>query len=233
MRFLFVYQAHAATARKLVQELLITDVIVIVVRKDELHPNDEELKILRQHNRSEAAACEVNRKYRKNVDPYVRFTLAPTKFRIDDQQLREWLCPATLTPDTVASPVVAFEEASLQQPKLLIHPKALLRADDLDDSRWAFVSRCANLLSRLAQGEDLGPLREWEQRYGVPFAANGQVSFSYRYGEQSRSSEWHLKSGDRTTPERAARIYFTQEKPAVLVFYVGPHPVDGRYTVMF
>ncbi len=98
------------------------------------------------------------------------------------------------------------------------------------------------MLGRLGSGDpDLEPLRNWEAAYGLKFAVSGQVSYSYSSvlggKRHSVDSEWHLKAGDRTTRERAARIYFTQiksgEETRVLVAYVGPHPPDGAYSADF
>jgi hypothetical protein len=249
MRFLFVYEHYAAEARNLIQQLVVSDVILIVVRKGELHPNDEELELLRQHEGADAAACEVNRKYRKNVDRYVKFSLVPKKFRINDQQLYEWLRPQPETDDAVARPADAFREASTRAPRLLLHPGALTRADELDENRWSFAARAAELLECVARGEILGPFRDWEGRHGVAFAANGQVRYEYEIitaGDSRRGvTEWHLKAGDKTTPERAARIYFATAELGragdmdagvdryVFVLYVGPHPAAGVYTVRF
>ncbi|HFE45625.1 MAG TPA: hypothetical protein ENJ18_09030 [Nannocystis exedens] len=49
------------------------------------------------------------------------------------------------------------------------------------------------------------------------------------------TTDWHLKEGDKTTRESAARIYFERVEVAgevkVLVFYLGPHPDDRKYSV--
>jgi len=50
------------------------------------------------------------------------------------------------------------------------------------------------------------------------------------------STQWHLKAGDRTTRESAARIYFDVVKVAsahlVVILYAGPHPKDGTYSAV-
>lgn len=241
MRFLFVYQDFATQARNLVGELLVRDVQVVVARKGEVFPNAAEIEMLKKHPGAEAAACQLNRKYRKNVEQYVSFTVAPKKFRFGDQVLREWLVPSDQQADAVAAPSAAFREADRVSALLRLHSRALDRSDDLDPTRWSFAAAAANLLARLASGEDLGPLREWGERHGVAFAANGQVRYRWTLrhdGEFSDGvSEWHLKAGDKTTAERAARIYFQPVdvggQKLVLVFYVGPHPQDGVDSLEF
>lgn len=244
MRFLFVYETAAGEARDLLNELLVTDVHVVVARRGELQPRAEDMAILQAHAGAEAAACQLNRKYRKNVIAYVAFTVEPKKFRIEDQLLREWLLGGDREEGGRSSeqPKVAFERAAEETPALVVHSNGLARANELDESRWAFAAKAAALLSRQASGgESLGPFREWGATQGVAFAANGQVTFRYKVEVgDSRSdefSQWHLKAGDRTTADRAARIYFTVAQVGglslVLVAYVGPHPSDGTYTVDF
>ena len=172
----------------------------------------------------------------------VTFTVEPKKFRFEDQQLREWLLGDAGKAGVVASPAAAFAHASAETSDLLVHRDALIRADEIDESRWEFAAKSAELLRRLAVGDpDVGSLRYWEPTYGVAFAANGRVGYSYEAdldGQRwKRSSQWHLKSGDKTSPEKAARIYFTKETRGtltlVLVAYVGPHPQDGKYQARF
>lgn len=244
MRFLFVYETAAGKARDLLSELLVTDVRIIVARKGELEPRPEELLLLEKNRGAEAAACELNRKYRKNVLPLVRFTVEPKKFRVEDQQLRAWLLGGDEIDAEGAQqrPKNAFDQAAAASPTLLVHPAALGSADLLDEARWAFAAKSAALLGQHASGAgELGPLRLWEAAHGVAFAANGRVTYSYSIevgGDRwTGSSEWHLKAGDSTTAERAARVYFATATLAgvtlILVAYVGPHPADGAYTADF
>src|SRR4051812_4952768 len=111
MRFLFVFQDFAPQARNLLSELLVSDVQVIVARKREVAPNEKEIDLLERYPKAEAAACQLDRRYRKNVEPYVTFTIAPKKFRFNDQQLREWLVPSADLAVAVEAPSQAFEAA--------------------------------------------------------------------------------------------------------------------------
>jgi hypothetical protein len=98
VRFLFVYQDYGEQAERLVAELGVQDVRVIIARKGSVGPNAAEMALLRSNMGADAAACELIRKYRREVSPYVQFTLEPKKFRIDDQVLREWLLPSVTAP---------------------------------------------------------------------------------------------------------------------------------------
>jgi hypothetical protein len=244
MRFLFVYETAAGKVRDLLAELLVQDVHVIVARRGELSPRSADQALLEQHSGAEAAACELNRKYRKNVQGFVTFTVEPRKFRAEDRQLRDWLTrrdPAEESPRTWPAPETAFLDAATS-PSLCLLSGALDTANRLDESRWAFAAKSADLLRNHADGgSDLGPFREWQANHGVAFAANGRVEYRYRASTRTdrynRPSQWHLKAGDRTSPELAARIYFTvaelDGKSIVLVAHVGPHPSDGSYSADF
>lgn len=238
MRFLFVYQDYAQQARSLLEQLLVRDVTIVVVRKNAVEPNQEEMNLLRRHLGATAAACEVNRKYRKNIDPLVTLCCEPKKFRIDDQVLREWLVPTEAARPSLKRPSAAFADALRASSSLVLHHGALTEADDAAEHRWEFVRLSAEILVRYANGEVLGPMRNWKGEHGVDFAANGRVAFKFRVACDGQvregRTEWHLKEGDATTRESAVRIYFTRvEFPSgqrVIVFRVGPHPEEAEYT---
>lgn len=242
MRFLFVYEDFAVQARNLIAELVVADVEVIVARKREDQPNDAERELLEQHRGAEAAACQLKGKYRKNVAQYVTFTVEPKKFRFEDQLLRAWLVGAGGGGgESNKPPSESFTDAAKSSPTLLLHDDALVVADQLDETRWAFAGTSADLLQRLAARDPgLEPPRSWKAVHGVEFAPNGRVSYGYTIdvgGEHSSKTEWHLKAGDKTSAERAARIYFMSRMVGstqlVLVSYVGPHPRDGSYQADF
>jgi hypothetical protein len=124
-------------------------------------------------------------------------------------------------------------------PFLVVHPDALSTADLLAEHRWAFVAASLKLLARYSNGEALGPLRDWKGQHGVEFAPNGRVSYRYvvTLGAERRSArtEWHLKQGDNTTRDSAARIYFDRVDfslgARVVLFHIGPHPADGEVSI--
>jgi len=239
MRFLFVYQDYAQQARELLDKLAVRDVTLIIARKNANEPNAGEMELLEAYRGAPAAGCEINRKYRKSVAALVTFCCEPKKFRFEDQQLREWLVPKDRVVVSYGNPSAAFLAAAKRSAGLVLHPDALRTADELVPHRWEFATRSADLLARYADGESLGALRDWKSNHGVDFATAGRVSYKYRAmcGDLVRNdrTEWHLKEGDNTTRESAARIYFARlECPSgarVVVFYVGPHPADGERLV--
>lgn len=237
MRFLFVYQDFAKEARELVRKLAVSDVTVIVVRRNEDYPSREELELL-GCNMPAAAVCQVVRKYKKNLRDLVTLEYEAKSFRQDDLQLAQWLQPAPTSAAQPRRPSEAFEIALSTYGQLKAARHALDAVDEIHERRWAFVESACTLLGRYAQGENLGPMREWEARFGVSFAANGRVSHKcYVPGQKqpSPATEWHLKDGDKTTADDAPRIYFDvlqlNEQRIVVVFYAGPHPSDGAYSV--
>lgn len=239
MRLLFIYQDYATGARNLLLELGVEDVVVIVVGKGESGPPADVVALLDRHRGADAAACEVNRKYRKCAEEYVTFSCEPKKFRFEDQPLRQWLKPIGHVAVIWPPPSVSFQQCASRTSALFVIPGALRHADQLVQIRWPFAGKGAQLLERLANGEELGSPREWKAKHGVEFAVNGRVAYdfeaTFKGAVNKRRTEWHLKEGDATTRQGAARIYFGQvdfpNGSRVVVFYVGPHPQDGTYNI--
>jgi hypothetical protein len=239
MRFLFVYQDFAAGARQLIGELNVSDVRIIVVRKGQHSPNAEELALIRTNPEAPAAACGLDRKYRKAVSDLVTFNCEPKVFRLEDRQLRDWLVPPhSLEIGPPPLPSESFLEAA-RNPNLLLCKDALSRADELPSHRRKFAKAAAELLSRYANGELLGVPRDWKSQYGVASATGGRVMHRYEVtlngAIHKGTSDHHLKEGDHTTSEAAARVYFhrfkVNDETRVIVFYVGPHPAYATYRV--
>lgn len=236
MRFLFVYQDYSDKAHRIVEALAVSDVTVIVVRKKEDYPSREELDLI-GNGQPDAAICQVVRKYKKNIDALVNIQYEAKSFREDDLQLKQWLQPAPAAAAQPLRPSESFANVLAECESLIIARQALAAVDDIHQRRWAFVQNACVLLRRHAQGEDLGPMRDWEARFGVAFAANGQVSFCCEVPERKQkwpASEWHLKEGDKTSADDAPRIYFDvleiDNQRRVIISYAGPHPKDGKYS---
>jgi len=239
MRFLVVYQDFSKPAQEVVDRLGVEDVTVLIVRKGEREASAEFVADLQAHPNAPTAVCQVARKFKKSIEALVDIQYKPKKFRPDDQQLVNWLLPPDTVDESYLAPTKALTNAVLKAKHLVAADGALEHADELAKHRWKFANRSADLLARYSEGEDLGPLRNWKESHGVDFAANGRVSYEYvvtSKGEDAAGiTEWHLKEGDKTTTKSAARIYFERVEVGgevkVLVFYVGPHPDDGKYSV--
>ena len=236
MRFLFVYQDFAGPAQALIRRMGVSDVTLVIVRKWETAPNDAERELLDRGDCAPAAICQVLRKYKRFVEPFVKVEYEAKKFRSDDQQLEAWLRneQAVAAPEYRA-PSIVFRAHAESCTKFKLADTALNRADELDPCRWPFANKAADLLLRYVVKGDTGPMREWKVMHGVDFAPNGQVRFECGGSICVSWTEWHLTEGNRTTAERAARIYFHCSEAngdrTVVVFYVGPHPEDGQHKV--
>lgn len=246
LRFLVVYERDAKAARDVLAEYFELRVILIVARNGEVAPGPAEAALLRKQPDASTFAAGVGRKYRKALHRQYacRLEHEPNEFRRDDQLLRTWLRgPAAAASPSAKLPSVAFSEAAARSGHLLLADNCLVRADEIAEHRFAFAARAADVLSELAnaQCETGERLDEWFQKRELNYANSGQVVYSYpRIGEAGGPirSYAHLKSGDRTTPQSAARIYFdivesSAGKRFVVVFYCGPHPADGGYTARF
>ncbi len=240
MRLLFVYQDHAEAARRLLEEMSVRDVKVVFARKNATSPTLDEIADF-QRGSTTAAACGVVRKYLKAIPPNVNVVYVAKKFRFEDQQLREWLAPRDRVPGVILKPSDAFRVAERRSSRLILHPNALQHADEIDKIRWEFTTLAADLLARDAAGDaKIGSCREWNSRHGIDFAANGQITYVCTldvHGDTcTLRTQWHLKAGDKTTASRAARVYFGHVDSEIygrftVVFYVGPHPRDGTYSL--
>lgn len=215
------------------------DVVLRIVLKGKTEASEEFKEELRAHPCAPTAICSVNRKFKNSIKALVDIQYEAKKYRKDDQQLENWLLPLDNINEALLSPAEALNNAIRETQHLVAADGALRHADEIAKHRWKFANRSANLLARYAKDEDLGPLRNWKEDYGVDFAANGQVRYEYEViskGEHVNGiTEWHLKEGDNTTRKSAARIYFERveigREVKVVVFYVGPHPDDGEHSV--
>ncbi|MCH7227341.1 hypothetical protein [Haloferula sp. A504] len=116
-------------------------------------------------------------------------------------------------------------------------------ADEITKGRWRFVMEATSAL--IDYVKDLSVAQQGMDSYfesrNLTFANNGVVIFSYRVKDNKGavvvegSARWHLKEGDKTTPEDAARIYFATKRVAGVLFLillrVGPHPAKGTICV--
>lgn len=105
--------------------------------------------------------------------------------------------------------------------------------DDVDLLRRDFVVNALEALVHHHQNGAKGGLDEFFKLRGLTHAQSGgsEVTVKVHYGDgklKSFKTNTHLKQGDSTTPQGAARIYYCRfniEGAAYIgVLYVGPHP---------
>ncbi|MCB9376702.1 MAG: hypothetical protein H6515_12670 [Microthrixaceae bacterium] len=253
MRFLFVYETAAGKVRDLLAELLVQDHVIV----DSAGANsalDLRIRLSSSNTAAQKRRCMRTEPQVPQERPGVRDvhgrtqevpgggpTAADWLTRRDPADERGHGCREERSRHMASRQKHGVPRCS-HIPFVVLCSGALDTANRLDESRWAFAAKSADLLRNHADGgSDLGPFREWQANHGVAFAANGRVEYRYRASTRTdrynRPSQWHLKAGDRTSPELAARIYFTvaelDGRSIVLVAHVGPHPSDGSYSADF
>ncbi len=233
MRFILIHKARVKEAKDFVDASGVVDVKIIPLGQ-EREPTSATLEAL-QSGSCRVALVGVRKEYKK--------ALASAGFEPEVKvenvfALEQWLRPAG-TPPPPSLPSVSFHKAALE-PRLIFGVRALDRADDLAPLRYAFVARAADALVQLARkGTSNSPLEDFFAERSLTYAINGNISVTANIhsGSATRqvTTERHLKQGDSTTAESAARIYFHCDRlpdggHLVLVLYCGPHP-NQSFTV--
>ncbi len=241
MRLLVVYKDQAEEARKLIAELAPEDVVLAVIGPGRTVRGKALLERLDEARGSEIAVVGVNRKLQRSLenDFGCKIVLAVASVRGAGAALRDWIVPATAVSPDILSPSVALAEAASAAPMLLLARAALRDADALATHRYPFVNQAATALRELANAGAVVPggLDRFFTNYRVRFAPSGAISVTFHVYQNGSlvegpcTTEWHLKAGDHTQRDAAARIYFCTKKVEgtsyVLVLYCGPHPGAG------
>ncbi|TNF29759.1 MAG: hypothetical protein EP329_14900 [Deltaproteobacteria bacterium] len=157
-----------------------------------------------------------------------------------EDELQTWLHktapPPALVP--VVPPGRAFMVAAESSKGLMVFAEdAFARADDVTQRRQRFMTRAAQALLEYSSNPSAGRLDAYFNQRGICYASSGGVEFQYNVYHDGAPTDrpsrtcWHLKEGDRTTREDAARVYFHRNnlfgKSRVIVLYAGPHPSSG------
>jgi hypothetical protein len=128
--------------------------------------------------------------------------------------------------------------ASVASATLILAKDALSKADRITIRRYDFAIRAASALAAFAgQREVPEGLSKFFKDRDLDFAVNGPTLATYDVIKNGAvvsklSTEWHLKEGDMTSQEDAARIYFHSATVDgtwyVFVLWCGPHPTSFR-----
>lgn len=144
-------------------------------------------------------------------------------------QLRDTLFPvvATLPSEHFAGLAAACDQ-------IVLTTGALSSCDEVDPHRRGFLIDGANALHEYVMNPGgVGRVDEFFGARGLKFAQSGGMTVTlevYRNGKiaYTESCQTHLKKGDATTPQSAARLYFhvfrLDEIQRVAILYAGPHP---------
>lgn len=126
------------------------------------------------------------------------------------------------------------EKASAASSRLVLIGDAIALCDEIPDHRHGFVTTAMEAFVDLVEGNGCGVgLDQFFKARNLHFAKTGGIQTKLAIsvnGKLIRDEihHTHLKSGDHTTPQAAARIYFQsfihEQLLWIFLIYVGPHP---------
>jgi hypothetical protein len=128
-----------------------------------------------------------------------------------------------------------IKELSQVSPQLLIADNALKECDNVALHRYDFICKAVTALTSAVTAGLTSRFAEYCASQGLHHAQSGGSKFTLRiHGSAVKQadivSQTHLKQGDKTTKEAAARVYYTflvvTDVRYVALLYAGPHP-DG------
>lgn len=131
-------------------------------------------------------------------------------------------------------PSAHIRQVAAQIPGLIVVHDAIELCDQVAKARYPWVIGAINAFAEMirANGE-VGEHEPFFAQRGLIHAQTGGIAISldvYHEGKSVRGleSSVHLKKGDKTTPQSAARIYYQalshEQKFYVFLLYIGPHP---------
>lgn len=139
-----------------------------------------------------------------------------------------------LFPNAYELPSAYFRAISDANPRVMFHHDVFAECDLVAEHRRPFLRRAADAFADLAARDGkVGRLDEFFRTHGLDHAQTGGIRATLQVYEKAKclhdsASNAHLKQGDKTTAESAARIYYhTVSLPrgyCVIVVYAGPHP---------
>lgn len=136
----------------------------------------------------------------------------------------------------------SFQEAKISEyytqamegnAQLIITKDALMQCDEVSVHRRDFMIKAIDALGEFACSENNGRIDAFFNERGIEHAQTGGITTTLsirKNGKEiyGKSSNTHLKQGDKTTREAAARIYyqifFIERIRYIAVLYAGPHP---------
>lgn len=130
-----------------------------------------------------------------------------------------------------------FRSISEINPHIIIAKNALETCDQVAEHRRDFFRIAADALIKMVdKNGEVGPIDAFFRDLRLEHAQTGGISTTLtviRDGKQvhHRTTHTHLKQGDNTTPQAAARIYYQgfhwEQQYYVAILYAGPHPEDN------
>jgi len=131
-------------------------------------------------------------------------------------------------------PSMYIRSLTEQCPQLIVVGDALDQCDDVAPHRYEFIRNTADALVELIDKKgNVGRLDAFFREKGIEHAQTGGITIKLKVSHKGgaihdKSASTHLKKGDHTTPQAAARIYYQEchhdEELYIFVLYAGPHP---------
>lgn len=136
--------------------------------------------------------------------------------------------------DDDENPSSYFRAAAEDTPNLIVAKNALHTCDQVAPHREDFLRKGADALAEMAERNgQVGPVEEFFRGHGLDHAQSGGISTTLEVVKDGKTihkktANTHLKQGDKTTPQAAARIYYQdfvlEGQCYVAVLYAGIHP---------
>lgn len=146
---------------------------------------------------------------------------------------RLWLAmPGVPTREQVA-PSEYFNQIVDGNPQILLADEVLQTCDLVAQHRYDFMRQSADALVEFAAEGSAGRIDAFFREKGLDHAQTGGIDTTLEVFEgdlciYKSTTNTHLKQGDKTTPEGAARLYYHtfvhKKKTYVAIIYAGPHP---------
>lgn len=134
----------------------------------------------------------------------------------------------------VVLPSTHIQSVLQQTPTLILLGDAIALCDDVAPGRYPWVIEAINALVEIIQAKgDVGDFEAFFARRKIIHAQSGGITVNLTVTKRKTASlsvkcNTHLKKGDGTTPQAAARLYYHAYggDPDYYIFllYVGPHP---------
>lgn len=134
------------------------------------------------------------------------------------------------------TPSEHFRAIAQRMPNLHLPNRALDECDNVAPHRFKFMRSAGSAMEKYLTDGAGGRLDAFFESCGLKHAQTGGVMATlkvYRTGVclLNESVQTHLKQGDKTTPQAAARIYYhhyeIDKVVCVAVLYAGPHPDES------
>jgi len=127
-----------------------------------------------------------------------------------------------------------FRAVSEAIPQLIFADDVFDVCDQVAKHRHAFMKKATDAFSEMvAMNGQVGPADTFFTKLGLEHAQTGGIQTTLQVNKgvsniYNKTSSVHLKQGDKTTPQAAARIYYHsflhETRCFVVVVYAGPHP---------